>query len=79
MAVRVELLFVLEAIADTKVSIPEMPVLPKNKTHINIPMFSIGLPKSKVKNNKLTKPITNNKRALNISLETIKACGLQRL
>lgn len=78
MAVSVELLLVLEAIAETKVNVPEIPVLPKSKTHIKMLMFSMGLPKSIEKNNKFTRPITNNKIALKISLERIKACGLHK-
>lgn len=63
-AVKVELLLVLEAIAETKVSVPEIPVLPKNKTHIKMLIFSTGLPKRMEKKRRFTKPITNNKTAL---------------
>ena len=49
MAVSVELLLVFEAIADTKVNIPEIPVLPKKSTQKKILMFSMGLPNKIVK------------------------------
>ena len=72
-AVSVELLSVFEAIADTKVKVPEMPVLPKNKTQKKIPKFSMGLPNNKLKKRKLTKPITKSRTGLNINFEMIKA------
>lgn len=79
MAVSVELLLVFEAKADTKVNIPEIPVLPKKSIQKKILMFSMGLLNKIVKKSRLTKPITKSKMALYINFEMIKACGLHKL
>lgn len=79
MAVRVELLFVLAAMAATKVKIPEIPKLPKINTRKNTPLFSMGLPSNTVKNNQLIKAMANNSKLLNINLDRIIDCGLHKL
>jgi len=78
-AVNVELLFVLAAIADTKVRIPEMPKLPNSKITRNMPLFSNGLPNKTVKNSQLIKAINKSKMPLKINFESIIACGLHKL
>ena len=78
-AVSVELLFVLEAIAETKVRIEAMPELPKIITAINTPLFSTGFPKSIEKNARLIRAITISKIELNMILDKIKFCGETKL
>ena len=75
MAVRVALFFVLEAIAELRVKIVEIPKLPKNNTTENKLMFSTGLPSSTLKSNRVSAAITNCKMALNSILESMMACG----
>lgn len=72
-AVNVALLLVFEAIAELSVSTVEMPKLPNTKTAKNNSMFSIGLPKSRLKSNKLIIAITNCNKALNSIFDKIMA------
>lgn len=78
-AVKVELLFVFAAMAETKVKIPEMPKLPKTNTPMKSELFSKGLLSKRVKNNQLIKAISKTKAALKSSLARIMACGLERV
>lgn len=73
MAVKVELLLVLEAMAETKVRTDEIPKLPMIKMMEKIPLFSKGLPNKTVKNNQLIKAISSKRIPLKINLERMIA------
>ena len=79
MAVKVELLFVFEAMAETKVSTPEKPRLPNTITSIKAKLSSKGFPNKTLKKSQLIKAISNIKKPLKSSLESMMDCGLHKL
>lgn len=63
-AVNVELLFVLLAIADPKERMHAMPMLPRKKTRMKREIFSMGMPKNKLNAIKLSRLTTAIRRRL---------------
>ncbi len=78
-AVKVELLLVLEAMAELRLKTVEIPKLPKKRTRMKRLLFSTGLPSSKLNNKKVSAVITNCKTALNNILERIIAFGFAKV
>lgn len=78
-AVKVELLFVLLAIAALNVRIEEIPKLPNNSMRQKIKVFSKGFPKSKLKTKKFKKETIRINNELKSNLEIIMACGETRV
>ena len=68
-AVRVELLLVLAAMAETKVKVAETPKLPMRITTRNKLLFSSGFPKRTAKSNQLINAMRVSKMALKISFD----------
>ena len=75
MAVMVELLLVLEAIAAVRVRVEEMEHTPSKTAKKNSELFSIGLPNRTMKSRKFKPRIMRFRKALKISFEKIMEDG----
>ena len=70
-AVRLEFCEVLEAMAATKVSIADKPILPKINMLMKSDIFSIGLPMRRLSNAKDKREMISIKKLLNINFDKI--------
>ena len=75
-AVRVELLFVLDEIAETRVKVEEIANTPAIRINENSQLVSTGFPSSMVNKQQVKNPINNRMKEFNMSLENIMADGL---
>ena len=75
MAVRVELLLVLEAMAAVRVRVEEMESTPSSSVSTKSEVFSMGFPNKTKKSRKFSAKISKSRKALKMSFEKIMAAG----
>lgn len=78
-AVNVELLLVLLAMAAPKVKIEDIPILPRKRDKQKSRMFSSGLPRSRLKTKKFKILTKRTIILLKINLDSMIDCGETKL